>query len=50
MSQEHKDRIVQAMRETNSLIAKELKYRKDLQKVEYLNSLYSHKQKLEGML
>jgi hypothetical protein len=42
-------RIDDGIKETNRLIAKEEKYSKDLQKVDYLKSLYVHLNRLYKM-
>lgn len=43
-------RTVQALVETDGLIAKERRYRDDLQKADYLASLTRHADKLSGMI
>lgn len=50
MTAERKKRVIQAIAETSRYIEKEEKYSEDLRKHDYLNSLYVHLEKLNGML
>ena len=50
LTEDQKQRLIQSIDETNRFIEKEEKHASEFRKIDYLNSLYSHLEKLNRML